>query len=78
MINGKKYFRISTNGSVTDPVTWADWQLLPSTTNLNTTWDGKLNLTGGTMTGNLFIQGTNPYLGFKNSSGVAKGYVQYI
>ena len=77
-VNGKKYFRISTNSSVNDPVVWADWQLLPATTNLNTTWDGKLNLTGGTMTGNLFIQGTNPYLGFKNSSGVAKGYVQYI
>ena len=35
-------------------------------------------LGGGTMTGNLFIQGTNPYIGFKNSTGVTKGYVQYI
>ncbi len=33
---------------------------------------------GSTMTGNLFIQGTNPYVGFKDSNGVAKGYVQYV
>lgn len=29
-INGKKYFRVSTNPSVNDPVTWGDWQLMPS------------------------------------------------
>lgn len=35
-------------------------------------------LGGGTMTGNLFLQGSNPYVGFKNSTGVTKGYIQYI
>jgi hypothetical protein len=30
------------------------------------------------MTGNLFIKGSNPYLGFKNSSGTVSGYVQFI
>lgn len=29
-INGKKYFRISTNPSVSDPVTWDNWQLMPA------------------------------------------------
>jgi hypothetical protein len=24
------------------------------------------------------VQGTNPYLGFKDSSGVIKGYFQYV
>ena len=34
--------------------------------------------TGDTMTGNLSIQGTNPYVCFKDSSGTAQGYVQFI
>lgn len=48
------------------------------TSNIQTQLNGKLPLTGGTLTGNLFIQGSNPYVGFKNSEGTTKGYVQYV
>ena len=37
-----------------------------------------VNVSGDTMTGNLILKGTNPYIGFANSSGTTKGYAQYI
>lgn len=32
-VNGKKYFRVSTNSSTADPVVWANWQIMPSIPN---------------------------------------------
>lgn len=37
-----------------------------------------LKRSGGTMTGNIFMKGANPYIAFQNADGVTQGYVQYV
>lgn len=66
----------STAGAVAwDNITGKPTSFAPSTHNHDSTY---VNVTGDTMTGNLFIKSGNPYLGFKNASGETIGYVQYV
>lgn len=37
-----------------------------------------LKRSGGTMTGNIFMKGANPYIAFQDADGVTQGYVQYV
>ena len=66
----------STAGAVAwDNITGKPTSFAPSTHDHDSTY---VNVTGDTMTGNLFIKSGNPYLGFKNASGETTGYVQYV
>ena len=70
---------ISLTGSVTGSGSFdGSGNLSIATTTNHNHSDTYVDVSGDTMTGNLFIKGSNPYLGFKNSSGTISGYVQFI